>query len=92
MALPLRSGKNKKITKEDALQRVNDLLAQRTLSKARRRKKPKPVRYEITTNPQTGLRNFKGTYNPRAGPHARQPSTWPSFNHILIFNHNVIKK
>jgi hypothetical protein len=64
MALPLRLGKKKKHSTDDALRRVNDLLAQKPLSKPMRRKRRKPTRFEITTDPRTGLRDFKGTYNP----------------------------
>ena len=64
MALPLRLGKKNKPSTHDALRRVNDLIAQSPLSKPVRRKRRKPTRFEITTDPRTGLRDFKGTYNP----------------------------
>ena len=65
--MPLRLGKKNKPSTHDALRRVNDLLAQSPLSKPVRRKRRKPTglsRFEITTAPRTGLRDFKGTYNP----------------------------
>ena len=58
MALPLRLGKKNKPSTHDALRRVNDLLAQSPLSKPVRRKRRKPTRFEITTAPRTGLRDF----------------------------------
>ena len=64
MELPLCLGKKNKPSTHDALRRVNDLLAQSPLSKPVRRKRRKPTRFEITTDPRTGLRDFKGTYNP----------------------------
>ena len=54
MALPLRLGKKNKPSTHDALRRVNDLLAQSPLSKPVRRKRRKPTRFEITTDPRTG--------------------------------------
>ena len=52
MALPSHLGKKNKPSTHDALRRVNDLLAQRPLSKPVRRKRRKPTRFEITTAPR----------------------------------------
>ena len=60
MALPLRLGKKNKPSTHYALRRVNDLLDQSSLSKPVRRKRRKPTRFEITTDPRTGLRVLKG--------------------------------
>lgn len=57
-----RSGKRKN-TAEEALQRVKDLTEKHSSQKAAKKKR-KPVRFEITTDPVTGLRDFKGTYDP----------------------------
>ena len=56
-----RLGRKKKPSTEEALQHVKELSEQ--YSKRRR----KPVRFEINTDPKTGLRDFKGTYDPSRG-------------------------
>ena len=56
-------GKNKKPTTEKALQRVKELCEQHSKLK----KKRKPVRFEINTDPKRGLHAFKRTYNSSRG-------------------------
>ena len=50
----------KKPTTEEALQCVKEICEQHSKSK----KKRKPVRFEINTDPKTGLHALKGTYDP----------------------------
>ncbi|CAB4009190.1 Hypothetical predicted protein, partial [Paramuricea clavata] len=52
-----RLGRKKKPSTEEALQQVKELCEQYS------KRKRKPVRFEINTDPKTGLRDFKGTYD-----------------------------
>jgi hypothetical protein len=50
-------GRKKKPSTEEALQQVKELCEQYS------KRKRKPVRFEINTDPKTGLHDFKGTYD-----------------------------
>lgn len=54
--------KNKKPSTEDALKRVNDLIKEFPTKPKKKRRKP--VRFEINKDPKTGHRFVKGTYQP----------------------------